>query len=75
MYVIFWFPLALGVVGTVFYFLYAEVGLFWKLIMTALTVSSVVLQFAPAFSEVHFGVPLGMQLVVCLWVALYFQLE
>ena len=76
MFVIFWFPLALSVVGTVFYFLYGEVGLLWKLIMTGLTVASVVVQFAPGLREqVHFGVPLGMQIVVCLWVALYFQFE
>ena len=76
MYVIFWFPLALSVVGTAFYALYGDAGLIWKLIITGLTLAAVALQFLPGLREnVHFGVPLGMQIVVCLWVALYFQLE
>ena len=69
----FLFPLALSVVGTIM-FLFADEALPPKLLMLALTATSVFLQFAAPF-DVHFLVPLALQLVVCVWVAIWWQLD
>lgn len=74
MTVIFLFPLALSVVGTFFLLASDEVGIVGKVIAVLLTGTSIVLQFAFTF-DVHFMVPLAMQLIVCIWVALFWQLQ
>jgi hypothetical protein len=71
--VIFLFPLAFSVVGTLM-FLSADETLPAKLVMLALTATAVFLQFFSPF-EIHFLVPLALQLVVCAWVVIWWQLD
>ena len=71
---IFLFPLVLSFVGTVFIVLSEDIGTLWKAVAVALTGGSLVLLFVPAL-RTHFLVPLAMQLIVCIWVALYWQIR
>ena len=71
--VIFLGPLALSVVATLFY-LNSEESLVSKCIALALVGTSVFLQFGPWF-DVHFLIPLALQLVVCIWMAIYWQMQ
>ncbi|MSR57438.1 MAG: hypothetical protein EXS05_07180 [Planctomycetaceae bacterium] len=59
---IFLFPLALSVIGVLF-FLTADVEWKWKILAALLVVVALVLQFVPAL-DVHFLVPLAIQIVV-----------
>jgi hypothetical protein len=70
---IFLFPLALSVVGVLF-FLVADVEWKWKFLAGTLLATSLVLQFVPDLN-VHFLVPLGIQIVLCLWMGAYWKLE
>jgi hypothetical protein len=72
MTVIFIFPLSLSFVGAIF-FLFTEISWFWKLFALGMVGTSIVLQFAPSL-EIHFLVPLFMQLIICLWVGIYWQI-
>jgi hypothetical protein len=69
---IFLFPLALSVVGAVFILFNEDFGPAAKTFAVLLAGGSIPLLFVPA---VHFLVPLAMQLVVCIWVALYWQIQ
>jgi len=65
MYVIFLFPLCLSC-ASLAYFLIADMDWKWKIFALVLVIASVTMQFAfPA--QVHFLIPLGMQLFVCGW--------
>jgi len=70
---IFLFPLVLSFIGTVL-LLNEDIGTLWKAVAVALTGGSLVLLFVPAL-RTHFLVPLAMQLIVCIWVALYWQIR
>jgi hypothetical protein len=69
---IFLFPLALSVVGAIFIFFSDDFGPVGKTLALALSFGSIPLLFVPA---VHFLVPLAMQLIVCIWVVVYFQIQ
>lgn len=70
---IFLFPLVLSVVGVLF-FLTTDVDWYWMLLAAGLVALSLALQFLPPL-DVHFLIPLGIQIVVCLWMAVYWKLE
>jgi hypothetical protein len=67
---LFLFPLVLAVVGTLFY-LSSDTELWTKIVMGLLLVVSLVLQFAV---PITFVVPLLIQLVICGWVSMYYQM-
>ena len=69
MKVIFLFPLAFAFFGTIFILINEDFGRVAKGFAVTLTTASIVLLFTP----VHFLVPLAMQLVVCIWLALVFS--
>lgn len=69
--VIFLFPLAFSVVGTLVY-LVGESGGVSKSIALVLLLTSLYLQFG---SNVHFLAPLGIQLILFAWIAIYFQMD
>ncbi len=71
---IFWLPLALSVVGTAYYLFFTEENWKLKALMTALTVASLVLQFVFMF-KVHFLIPAGLQIIVCIWTMIYWKLN
>ena len=68
--VIFLGPLALAVVGTLVYQISDAPGWSKTLALTLLTMS-VVFQFA---TDVPFLLPLIIQIVLCIWIVLYYQL-
>lgn len=68
---IFLFPLAFSVAGTIMFML-QDVAVGAKLLMLAFTSSAVFLQF---FVGVHFLIPLALELIVCIWLAIWWQLE
>jgi hypothetical protein len=70
---IFLFPLAFSIIGVLF-FLAGDVEIKWKVLAVTLVVVSVVLQFGFAGS-VHFLIPLAIQIVVCGWMGLYWQMD
>jgi hypothetical protein len=72
MKVIFLFPLAFAFFGTIFILINDDFGRVAKGFAVALTGGSIVLLF---LRDVHFLVPLAMQLVICIWLALYFQMN
>ena len=69
---IFLFPLAFAVAGTIFILINEDFGRVAKAVAVTLTGGSIALLFVPA---VHFLIPLAMQLLVCIWLALYFQMQ
>jgi hypothetical protein len=74
MFLIFWLPLGLSVGGTVFILLNEDFGVFAKTFAVALTGGSLLFTFVPLL-RIHFLVPLVMQLIVCFWLALYWQIK
>jgi hypothetical protein len=72
MMVIFLSILGLAVGSTVFILLNEDFGKIAKAFAVALTGGSILFLFMPS---IHFLVPLVMQLVVCIWVALYRQFQ
>ncbi|MBI3864196.1 MAG: hypothetical protein HY290_20115 [Planctomycetia bacterium] len=70
---IFLFPLIFSV-GGVLFFLTTDADWKWKALAALLVVVAIVLQF-PFGESVHFLVPLFIQLAVCGWMALYWQME
>jgi hypothetical protein len=68
---IFLFPLGLAIGRTVFILLNEDFGKVAKALALGLTGGSIVLFFTP----VHFLLPLAMQLIVCIWVAMYWQMQ
>ena len=70
---IFLFPLIFSVVGVMF-FLSSDVDMKWKVLAAAMVIASVGLQFG--FAEyVHFLVPLAIQIVICIWMAIFWQIN
>jgi hypothetical protein len=72
MRVIFLLPLGLSIGATIFILVNSDFGWKAKSFAALLTGASIVCLLLP---EVHFAVPLAMQLVVCFWIALYLQLQ
>jgi hypothetical protein len=70
---IFLFPLAFSVIGVLF-FLSSDVEGKWKLLAAPMVVVSLGLQFGLA-DYVHFLVPLAIQIVVCIWMAIFWQIN
>ncbi len=70
---IFLFPLIFSVVGVLF-FLSSEADAKWKLLAAAMLMTSVGLQFGLA-AYVHFLVPLAIQIVICIWMAIFWQIN
>ena len=71
---VFYFPLVLSVVGTLFFLFCTDLDLKWKILAIGMTGISLLLQWVPQF-EVHFLIPLILQALVSIWVVIYFQLE
>ena len=71
MQVIFLFPLAFAFFGTIFILINDDFGRVAKSVAVLLAGGSIALLFTP----VHFLVPLAMQLTICIWLALYFQMN
>jgi hypothetical protein len=63
-------PLAFAFVGTIFY-LFQDVEPWTKLLMVALLVGSIALRFA----GVHFLIPLSLELIVAIWLVIWWQIE
>ena len=72
--VIFLFPLALSIAATIYFLISEDIGLVGKVIAVGLTGGSILLTFVPPL-QTHFLVPLAMQMAVCLWLALYWQMQ
>lgn len=68
--VLFLLPLGLSVAATIYFLISDEIGLVGKGIAFGLTGVSILLQIVPAL-EVHFLIPLAMQLIVCFWLVLF----
>jgi|HubBroStandDraft_3_1064219.scaffolds.fasta_scaffold1013133_2 hypothetical protein len=71
MQVIFLFPLAFAFFGAIFILINDDFGRVAKSVAVLLAGGSIALLFTP----VHFLVPLAMQLTICIWLALYFQMN
>jgi hypothetical protein len=71
MQVIFLFPLAFAFFGAIFILINDDFGRVAKSVAVLLAGGSIVLLFTP----VHFLLPLAMQLTICIWLALYFQMN
>lgn len=72
---IFLFPLVLSLVGSLFFFFAADVEAKWKFAAVLLAIGAACAQFFLVPSGVvHFGIPVGIQIVLCIWFVLYFQL-
>jgi hypothetical protein len=71
MQVIFLFPLAFASFGAIFILINDDFGRVAKSVAVLLAGGSIVLLFTP----VHFLLPLAMQLTICIWLALYFQMN
>lgn len=68
MHVISELPIVLGLFATIMTAISETTGNLLKLIVAAVYVSSVCMQFVPWLSEsVHFIIPLFMQIGLCLW--------
>jgi hypothetical protein len=72
--IIFLLPLALAIAATIYFLISEDIGLVGKIIAVALTGGSILLTFVPAL-QTHFLVPLAMQMIVCLWLALYWKMQ
>jgi hypothetical protein len=70
--VVFLSVLGLAIGSTVFILLNEDFGKVAKASALLMTGGSILLMFMPA---VHFLVPLAMQLVICIWVAIYWQIQ
>ena len=70
---IWYVSLAFGVIGVMF-FLGSDADLKWKVLAATLVIVSVALQFGLP-KHVHFLIPLAIQLVVCGWMALFWQMN
>jgi len=70
---IFLFPLIFSVVGVLF-FLNSDVDGKWKIVAATMVLVSLGLQFGLA-EHVHFLVPLAIQLFLCVWMAIFWQIN
>jgi hypothetical protein len=70
---IFLFPLIFSVVSVMF-FLSSDAEGKWKVLAATMVIASVGLQFGLA-EHVHFFVPLAIQIVVCCWMAIFWQIN
>ena len=69
---IFLFPLVLSLVGAAAFFLTADAGLGLKLLAIVLAVGAALLMF---FTRVTPAVPVTIQIVLCIWFVLYWQID
>ena len=73
---IFLFPLVLSVIGSLFFFFAADTELKWKVTAIVLAIGAAAAQFTLVPAEVlHFGIPVAVQLVLCFWFVIYFQIS
>jgi len=72
--VIFLFPLALSIAATIYFLINEDIGPVGKGIAVLLTVGSILFTFVPPL-QTHFLVPLAMQMIVCLWLAIYWKTQ
>jgi hypothetical protein len=72
--VIFLFPLALSIAATIYFVISEDFGPVAKACAVLLTLGSILFTFVPPL-QTHFLVPLAMQMIVCLWLALYWQTQ
>ncbi len=74
-WVVFLGPLIFSVVVSLFY-LTTEARWQWKTLALGLVALSVVMQFVPAIQQSSFFlVPLFIQIVVCIWMAIEFKMQ
>ena len=71
MQVIFLFPFAFVFFVAIFILINDDFGRVAESVAVLLAGGSIALLFTP----VHFLVPLAMQLTICIWLALYFQMN
>jgi len=70
---IFLLPLGFGCVAVLFFCFGSSAGLKWKALAGGLMGLSVILQFF-YLDAVHYLVPLFIQIVVCMWMILYWKM-
>ena len=67
-------PLALGFVGSVYYVWFTDEDRKWKALASGTMIVSLALEFVPAI-QVHFSVPLILQMLVAIWMVAYWKLD
>lgn len=69
-------PLVGSLVGSLFFFFAADTEAKWKFTALLLAIGAACAQFflVPA-GVVHFGIPVAVQIVLCIWFILYFQID
>jgi hypothetical protein len=70
---IFFFPLIFGSVAVLFFCFGSSAGFKWKVVAGALLALSILLQFFYADAVPHL-VPLFIQIVVCMWMIVYWKM-
>jgi len=70
---VFYIPLGFSVAFVISFWLMDE-DLKWKVVATTLVAASLLMQFVP-FLQVHPLVPLLIQIVVCIWMAIYWKMQ
>jgi hypothetical protein len=72
MMMMFFLPLVVSIIGTVCFVLFTDEAGKWKALAAGLVVASLLMQFYPAW-QTHFLVPLAIQVVVSIWMAIYWK--
>jgi hypothetical protein len=67
-------PLVLSVVSSVYFVFFTEEDWKWKTLAGGTIILSLALQFVPAL-RVHFAIPLILQLLVAIWMVIYWKLD
>jgi hypothetical protein len=71
MHIGFILPLALSVVGAGHFVLFTEEDWKWKALAFGMVGTSLLLSFL----HVHFVIPLILQVIVCVWMIIYWKLD
>ena len=71
MQMVFWLPLALSVISVGHYVVFTEEN--WKLKLLAF--GAVGLSLALQLLQVHFVIPLIIQVLVCVWMIIYWKID
>lgn len=73
---IFLIPLVASIIGGVFFLFAADAEMKWKLMVLGLVLVAAVCQFIPPLAgNVPMLVPVMIQIVICIGLVLYFQLD
>lgn len=67
-------PLALGFVGSVYFVWFTDEDRKWKALAAGTMIVSLALEFVPAL-QVHFSIPLILQMLVAIWMIAYWKLD